>query len=87
MTIGAGGDNLAVYIPLFRTADAGGRAVTAFVFVVLEILLTLFILSAGRHPRSRALTTRIGALRRAGALLRHRRGGARRSEHLRRLRL
>ena len=61
VTIGAGGDNLAVYIPLFRTADAGGRIVTAFVFVVLEILLTLFILSAGRHPRSRALTTRIGA--------------------------
>ncbi len=57
VTIGAGGDNLAVYIPLFRADRGDGRLVTALVFVVGEVLATWFILWAGRHPKSRALTT------------------------------
>jgi cadmium resistance protein CadD (predicted permease) len=62
VTMGAGGDNLAVYIPLFRVAGGVGRGATAFVFLVGEVLLTLFILSAGRHPRTRAITTHIGVI-------------------------
>ena len=62
VTIGAGGDNLAVYIPLFRSANAGGRVATALVFVVGEVLVTLLILNAGRHPRTRAAVSRIGTI-------------------------
>jgi cadmium resistance protein CadD (predicted permease) len=62
VTMGAGGDNFAVYIPLFRSAHASGRITTALVFIVGEVLVTLFILSAGRHPRTRVLTTRVGAI-------------------------
>ena len=62
VTVGAGGDNLAVYIPLFRAADAQGRIVTALVFIAAEALLTMCILAAGRHPRARAITARAGAI-------------------------
>jgi cadmium resistance protein CadD (predicted permease) len=62
VTIGAGGDNLAVYIPLFRSANGAGRAATALVFVVGEVLLTLLVLSAGRHPRTQAAVSRIGTI-------------------------
>jgi cadmium resistance protein CadD (predicted permease) len=62
VTIGAGGDNLAVYIPLFRVANTGGLIATAVVFIAGEVLLTMFVLSAGRHPRTRAITTRIGTI-------------------------
>jgi cadmium resistance protein CadD (predicted permease) len=62
VTIGAGGDNLAVYIPLFRSANTGGRVATSIVFVVGEVLLTLLVLNAGRHPRTRAAVSRIGTI-------------------------
>jgi cadmium resistance protein CadD (predicted permease) len=62
VTVGAGGDNLAVYVPLFRAAGATGRITTAAVFLVGEVLLTLLILGAGRHPRTRAAVTRIGVV-------------------------
>ena len=62
ITIGAGGDNLAVYIPLFRVADRSDLVVTALIFLVGEVLLTLFILNAGRHPRTRAAAARVGAI-------------------------
>jgi cadmium resistance protein CadD (predicted permease) len=62
VTIAAGGDNLAVYIPLFRADRGDSRIVTAIVFVAAEALVTWFILWAGRHPKSRSLTTRIGAI-------------------------
>lgn len=62
VTLGAGGDNLAVYIPLFRATGTGGRLATALVFLVGETLLTLAILGAGRHPRARAVSARIGAV-------------------------
>jgi cadmium resistance protein CadD (predicted permease) len=62
VTIGAGGDNLAVYIPLFRSANASGRLATALVFVVGLVLLTLLVLYAGRHPRTRAAVSRVGTI-------------------------
>ena len=60
ITIGAGGDNLAVYIPLFRVAGFAGTAASLLVFAVGEVLLTLFVLRAGRHPRVRHAVTAIG---------------------------
>jgi cadmium resistance protein CadD (predicted permease) len=62
VTIGLGGDNLAAYIPLFRVG--GGSKVTAFslVFVLGEIVVTWLVLTAGRHPKARAVMTRLGAL-------------------------
>jgi cadmium resistance protein CadD (predicted permease) len=60
VTIGAGGDNLAVYIPLFRVAHLRGTIGTLLVFAACEVLLTLFILWAGRHPRVRGSVTAIG---------------------------
>jgi cadmium resistance protein CadD (predicted permease) len=62
VTIGAGGDNLAVYIPLFRASTTSGRIVTALVFMAGEALLTVCILGAGQHPRARAISTRIGTI-------------------------
>jgi cadmium resistance protein CadD (predicted permease) len=62
VTIGAGGDNLAVYIPLFRVAHVRGTVGTLLVFAGCEVLLTLFILWAGRHPRVRGPMTAIGVV-------------------------
>jgi cadmium resistance protein CadD (predicted permease) len=60
VTLGAGGDNLAVYIPLFRVDRVAGTAETLVVFAVGEFLLTLFVLWAGQHPRLRAAVTAFG---------------------------
>jgi len=60
ITIGAGGDNLAVYIPLFRVAGFAGTAVSLLVFALGELLLTLFVLRAGGHPRIRHAVTTFG---------------------------
>jgi cadmium resistance protein CadD (predicted permease) len=62
VTFGAGGDNLAVYIPLFRVAHLRGTIGTLLIFAVCEALLTLFILWAGRHPRVRGPMTAIGVV-------------------------
>jgi cadmium resistance protein CadD (predicted permease) len=62
VTIGAGGDNLAVYIALFRVARVRGTIGALLVFVAGEVLLTLFILRAGNHPRVRAAVTSIGVV-------------------------
>jgi cadmium resistance protein CadD (predicted permease) len=60
VTLGAGGDNLAVYIPLFRVARLAGTAETLLVFALGELLLTIFVLWAGLHPRVRGVVTRFG---------------------------
>jgi cadmium resistance protein CadD (predicted permease) len=60
ITIGAGGDNLAIYIALFRVARFAGTAESLLVFAVGECLLTLFVLRAGRHPRVRDAVTAVG---------------------------
>lgn len=62
ITIGAGGDNLAVYIPLFRVSHLAGYVATALVFLAGELLLTVLVLRAGGHPRARAVATRIGVV-------------------------
>jgi cadmium resistance protein CadD (predicted permease) len=60
ITVGAGGDNLAAYIPLFRVAGLAGSVESLLVFALGEVLLTLFVLRAGRHPRVRDAVTAIG---------------------------
>jgi cadmium resistance protein CadD (predicted permease) len=62
ITIGAGGDNLAVYIPLFRVARVRGTIGALLIFAAGEALLTLMVLRAGRHARVRAIATAIGAV-------------------------
>ncbi len=62
VTIAAGGDNLAVYIPLFREGGTANLIAIAAVFVAGEVLVTSVILTAGRHPRARAVMTRLGAV-------------------------
>jgi cadmium resistance protein CadD (predicted permease) len=60
ITIGAGGDNLAVYIPLFRVGHVRGTLWTLLLFAGGELLLTLFVRRAGRHPRVRAAMSSLG---------------------------
>ncbi len=62
VTIAAGGDNLAVYIPLFHEGGATNLISIATVFVAGEVALTMLILTAGRHPRARETMTRLGAV-------------------------
>ncbi len=60
VTISAGGDNLAAYIPLFRVGGASNLGALAAVFVVGEVLVTWLVLTGGRHPRTRGVMLRIG---------------------------
>jgi len=62
VTIAAGGDNLAAYIPLFRVGGATNVGAIAAVFVVGEILVTWLVLTGGRHPKARGLMVRLGAV-------------------------
>jgi cadmium resistance protein CadD (predicted permease) len=62
VTIGAGGDNLAAYIPLFRVGGTANLAAICIVFVLGEVLVTAVILGGGRHPKARSVMTRLGAL-------------------------
>lgn len=60
VTIAAGGDNLAVYIPLFRVGGAANIGATVAVFILGEVLVTWLILAGGRHPRARSAMLRSG---------------------------
>jgi cadmium resistance protein CadD (predicted permease) len=60
VTIAAGGDNLAVYIPLFRVGGGTNIGATAAVFVAGEVLVTWLILAGGRHPKARGAMQRVG---------------------------
>lgn len=62
LTIATGGDNLAVYIPLFRVGGGTNIAATTVVFVIGEVLLTVFVLFAGNHPHLRRVSARLGAI-------------------------
>jgi len=62
VTVAAGGDNLAVYIPLFRVARVRGTIAALLVFAVGEALLTIFVLRAGGHPRVRRAVTAVGVV-------------------------
>ncbi len=62
VTIGAGGDNLASYIPLFRVGGGGNIFAICVVFALGEVLVTALILGGGRHPRACSVMTRLGAV-------------------------
>jgi cadmium resistance protein CadD (predicted permease) len=62
VTIGAGGDNLAVYIPLFRLAGVASIVSITCVFALGEALLTVFVLRVGQYDRVRRAVTRIGTV-------------------------
>ena len=62
ITISAGGDNLAVYIPLFRVGGATNVGAILAVFVLGEVLVTWIVLAGGRHPRARSVMLRLGHL-------------------------
>jgi cadmium resistance protein CadD (predicted permease) len=62
VTLAAGGDNLAVYIPLFRQGGASKLSAIALVFAAGEVGVTAAILAAGRHPRARSVMIRLGAV-------------------------
>jgi cadmium resistance protein CadD (predicted permease) len=61
VTIGASGDNLASYIPLFRVGGAANLTAILLVFVAGEALVTFIVLTGGRHPKARAVMTRLGS--------------------------
>jgi cadmium resistance protein CadD (predicted permease) len=60
VTIAAGGDNLAAYIPLFRVGGVTNFGATAIAFATGEVMLTAFVLSAGRQPHLRQVAGRLG---------------------------
>jgi len=60
VTIGAGGDNLAAYIPLFRLGGVTNLSAIAAVFVVGEVVVTWLVLTGGRHPKARSVMMRVG---------------------------
>ncbi len=62
VTISAGGDNLAAYIPLFRVGGTTRLGVIAAVFIVGEFVVTMLVLGGGRHPKARVLMTRAGSV-------------------------
>jgi cadmium resistance protein CadD (predicted permease) len=62
VTVAAGGDNLAVYIPLFRVGGAANVGALVAVFVVGEALVTWIVLTGGRHPKARGVMLRLGHL-------------------------
>jgi cadmium resistance protein CadD (predicted permease) len=62
VTIGAGGDNLAAYIPLFRVGGAANLSAIAVVFVAGEVGVTALVLAGGRHPKTRSVMTRFGSI-------------------------
>jgi cadmium resistance protein CadD (predicted permease) len=62
VTIGAGGDNLAAYIPLFRVGGAANLGAILVVFAAGEVLVTWVVLLGGRHPKARGLMLRLGHL-------------------------
>jgi cadmium resistance protein CadD (predicted permease) len=62
ITVGAGGDNLAAYIPLFRAGGIVRPVAVLGVFVVGEVLLTLLVLWLGRHPRTQVAVARVNVV-------------------------
>lgn len=62
VTIGAGGDNLAAYIPLFRVGGTANLVTIIAVFVAGEVAVTTIVLAGGRHPKTRNTMTRLGAV-------------------------
>ncbi len=62
VTLGSGGDNLAVYIPLFRSTSLPDGLLVAVVLAACDALLCLVARTVGRHPASLPHLQRAGAL-------------------------
>ena len=62
VTVAAGGDNLAVYIPIFRVGGATNVVAIVAVFMAGEVLVTWLALTGGRHPKARGAMLRLGHL-------------------------
>jgi cadmium resistance protein CadD (predicted permease) len=62
VTIAAGGDNLAAYIPLFRVGGSTRLGAIAIVFTLGEVLVTALVLWGGRHPSARSTMARLGTV-------------------------
>jgi cadmium resistance protein CadD (predicted permease) len=62
VTIAAGGDNLATYIPLFRVGGLARVGIVVLVFAVGEVAVTMIALRSGTHPRARDLMARLGVV-------------------------
>jgi len=60
LTIANGGDNVAVYVPYFATAGAGGMAVIVAVFAVLVAVLCVAARALGTHPVALSAVRRYG---------------------------
>ncbi len=62
VTIAAGGDNLATYIPLFRVGGVARIGIIVLVFAVGEVAVTMIALRSGTHPRARDFMARLGVV-------------------------
>jgi cadmium resistance protein CadD (predicted permease) len=62
VTLGNGGDNLAVYIPLFRGTSVAGGALVVAVFAILDVLLCVAAVLVGRHPKTLRAVERGGVV-------------------------
>jgi cadmium resistance protein CadD (predicted permease) len=62
VTIAAGGDNLATYIPLFRVGGLARVGIVLLVFAVGEVAVTAIVLRSGSHPPVRDLMSRLGVV-------------------------
>lgn len=61
ITVGSGGDNLAVYIPLFRLADGWSKGLMILVFWVCDLVLLGLAHVIGRHHLALRTVERVGA--------------------------
>ena len=61
ITLGSGGDNLAVYIPLFRLAGGLDKGMMVLVFALCDLVLLGLALVLGRHRLALKTVERIGA--------------------------
>ncbi len=62
VTLAAGGDNLATYIPLFRVGGIARVGIITLVFALGEVVVTVLALLAGGHPKARIVMARLGAV-------------------------
>ena len=58
VTLALGGDNLAVWIPLFRANDAFHLTVVIIIFALWQCLFTVLAWALASHPRVRAFGAR-----------------------------
>jgi cadmium resistance protein CadD (predicted permease) len=61
ITLGNGGDNLAVYIPVLRRSGAAEGALFVLCLLAFDVLLCGGALALGRHRRTRMAVQRLGS--------------------------